>query len=67
MVLAIEPMLSAGSPNIKTLPDGWTVVPADGALSAHFEHTVGITVEGPRILTGLAASAKTMSSASESA
>jgi methionyl aminopeptidase len=51
MVLAIEPMLSAGSPNIRTLRDGWTVVTADGALSAHFEHTVGITAQGPRILT----------------
>jgi methionyl aminopeptidase len=53
MVLAIEPMLSAGSPNIRTLRDGWTVVTADGALSAHFEHTVGITAQGPRILTAL--------------
>lgn len=51
MVLAIEPMLSAGSPEIRTLRDGWTVVTADRALSAHFEHTVGITAEGPRILT----------------
>lgn len=51
MVLAIEPMLSAGSPEIRTLPDGWTVVPADGALSAHFEHTVAVTHEGPRTLT----------------
>jgi methionyl aminopeptidase len=53
MVLAIEPMLSAGSPDIRTLRDGWTVVTADGALSAHFEHTVGITAQGPRILTAL--------------
>ena len=53
MVLAIEPMLSAGSPAIRTLRDGWTVVTADGALSAHFEHTVGITAQGPRILTAL--------------
>jgi len=52
MVLAIEPMLSAGSPNIRTLDDGWTVVTADRALSAHFEHTVAVTAEGPRILTG---------------
>lgn len=51
MVLAIEPMLSAGSPSIRTLRDGWTVVTADRALSAHFEHTVGITAQGPRILT----------------
>jgi methionyl aminopeptidase len=51
MVLAIEPMLSAGTPNIKTLEDGWTVIPTDASLSAHFEHTVGITDEGPRVLT----------------
>ena len=53
MVLAIEPMLSAGSPNIRTLDDGWTVVMADRKLSAHFEHTVGITADGPRILTSI--------------
>lgn len=51
MVLAIEPMLSASSPEIRTLRDGWTVVTADRALSAHFEHTVGITGDGPRVLT----------------
>ena len=51
MVLAIEPMLSAGTPRIKTLDDGWTVITADRSLSAHFEHTVGITKDGPRILT----------------
>ncbi len=54
MVLAIEPMLSAGTPNIETLEDGWTVVTADRTLSAHFEHTVAITTEGPRVLTGVA-------------
>ena len=53
MVLAIEPMLSAGSPSIRTLRDGWTVVTADRSLSAHFEHTVGITAQGPRILTAV--------------
>ena len=52
MVLAIEPMISAGTASIKTLDDGWTVVTADGSLAAHFEHTVAITTEGPRILTG---------------
>ena len=51
MILAIEPMLSAGSPHIRTLDDGWTVVTADRTTSAHFEHTVGITAEGPRLLT----------------
>jgi len=54
MVIAIEPMLSAGSPGIRTLDDGWTVVTADRALSAHFEHTVAITAEGPRVLTSAA-------------
>jgi len=51
MILAIEPMLCAGSPEIRTLRDGWTVVTADKSLSAHFEHTVAITAGGPRILT----------------
>jgi methionyl aminopeptidase len=51
MVLAIEPMLSAGTWEIRTLDDGWTVVTADRSLSAHFEHTVAVTAEGPRILT----------------
>lgn len=51
MVLAIEPMISAGSWRIRTLPDRWTVVTLDGARSAHFEHTVAITADGPRILT----------------
>ena len=54
MVLAIEPMLSAGTPNIETLEDGWTVVTADRTLSAHFEHPVAITAEGPRVLTASA-------------
>ncbi len=51
MVLAIEPMISAGTPDIKTLDDGWTVVTTDGSLSAHFEQTIAITAKGPRILT----------------
>ncbi len=51
MVLAIEPMLSAGSDRIRTLDDGWTVVTADGSLSAHFEHTIAVTAEGPQVLT----------------
>ncbi|HJR16701.1 MAG TPA: type I methionyl aminopeptidase [Gemmatimonadales bacterium] len=51
MTLAIEPMITMGSPITKTLADKWTVVTADGSLSAHFEHTVAITSEGPRILT----------------
>lgn len=54
MALAIEPMLNAGSGRIRMLDDGWTVVTADGALSAHVEHTVAITVDGPAILTAAA-------------
>lgn len=53
-VLAIEPMFNAGTPRVRTLPDRWTVVTADRSLSAHFEHTVAITAEGPRILTAAA-------------
>ena len=52
MVLAIEPMVNAGTPETTLLGDGWTAVTADGALSAHFEHTIVITPEGPEILTG---------------
>ncbi len=51
MVLAIEPMINAGSAEVKVLPDGWTAVTTDGSLSAHFEHTVAITKDGPSILT----------------
>ncbi|HMV33067.1 MAG: type I methionyl aminopeptidase [Gemmatimonadales bacterium] len=51
MTIAIEPMITAGHYATKTLPDKWTVVTADGSLSAHFEHTVAITKAGPRILT----------------
>lgn len=51
MVLAIEPMINAGTASVRQLQDGWTVVTADGALSAHFEHTVAITEDGPMILT----------------
>jgi len=49
--LAVEPMINLGGPETKTLPDGWTVVTADGSLSAHFEHTIAITPEGCEILT----------------
>jgi methionyl aminopeptidase len=51
MTIAIEPMITAGHYATRTLPDKWTVVTADGSLSAHFEHTVAITADGPRILT----------------
>jgi methionyl aminopeptidase len=54
MVLAIEPMVNLGRAGVKVLPDGWTAVTRDGSLSAHFEHTVAITVDGPQILTARA-------------
>jgi methionyl aminopeptidase len=52
MTLAIEPMITMGDPTTRTLRDKWTVVTQDGSLSAHFEHTVAITPEGPVLLTG---------------
>jgi methionyl aminopeptidase len=51
MVLAIEPMVNVGRPGTRTLADGWTVVTADGTRSAHFEHTVALTDDGPEVLT----------------
>jgi methionyl aminopeptidase len=51
MVLAIEPMINIGTADVKVLEDGWTAITTDGSLSAHFEHTVAITKDGPRILT----------------
>ncbi len=51
MTLAIEPMVNAGTFDVKVLPDGWTVVSRDGSLSAHFEHTIVITPDGPKIMT----------------
>jgi methionyl aminopeptidase len=51
MVLAIEPMVNAGKPAVKVLADGWTAVTRDRSLSAHFEHTVAVTADGPWILT----------------
>lgn len=51
MVLAIEPMINAGGPEVKVLKDGWTAVTVDGSYSAHFEQTVAITKDGPLVLT----------------
>lgn len=51
MVFAIEPMVNAGRPEVRMLDDQWTAVTADGTLSAHFEHTIAITDNGPEILT----------------
>jgi methionyl aminopeptidase len=51
MVIAIEPMINAGKPEVRVLADGWTAVTTDRSLSAHFEHTVAITENGPIVLT----------------
>jgi methionyl aminopeptidase len=51
LVLAIEPMITEGDYKVKILKDGWTVVTADGKLAAHFEHTIAVTDDGPKILT----------------
>ena len=51
MVLAIEPMVAMGRPDVRVLADGWTAVTRDGSLAAHFEHTVAVTGDGPLVLT----------------
>jgi methionyl aminopeptidase len=51
MVFAVEPMVNVGGPETRTLDDGWGVVTADGSLSAHFEHTIVVTDNGPEVLT----------------
>ena len=53
MTLAIEPMVNMGKYDVKVMPDGWTVKTSDGKLSAHFEHTIAITSDGPLIMTRL--------------
>jgi len=51
MVFAVEPMVNAGGAETVLLADGWSVVTADGSLSAHFEHTIAVTADGPEVLT----------------
>jgi len=51
MVLAVEPMVNAGSYRVATMPNGWTVVASDGCCSAHFEHTIAVTANGCEVLT----------------
>ncbi len=53
MVFAVEPMVNAGGPGTEQLDDGWSVVTADGRLSAHFEHTIAVTDDGPEVFTVL--------------
>jgi methionyl aminopeptidase len=55
VTIAIEPMITAGGPQIVVADDGWSISTADGSLSAHFEHTVAVTANGPRILTAVPA------------
>ena len=50
-VLAIEPMVNVGGRETRTLDDGWTVITRDGSRSAHFEHTIAVTDDGPEVLT----------------
>ena len=51
MVFAVEPMVNVGTAKTTVLADGWSVVTADGSLSAHVEHTIAITDDGPEVLT----------------
>jgi methionyl aminopeptidase len=51
LCLAIEPMFTLGGFGVRVRPDGWTVETTDGSLAAHWEHTIAVTAEGPRILT----------------
>ena len=51
MTIAIEPMVNIGKPDVKIMADGWTTLTRDGSLSAHFEHTIAITPDGPQIMT----------------
>ena len=51
MVIAIEPMVNAGKPDVMVQEDGWTAVTTDGSMSAHFEHSVAVTATGARVLT----------------
>ena len=55
LTIAIEPMVNVGKPETRTMPDRWTVVSVDGTRSAHFEHTIAVTENGPRVLTALGA------------
>ena len=52
MTIAIEPMITAGGPDVYVHDDDWSISTSDGSLAAHFEHTVAVTAAGPRILTG---------------
>jgi methionyl aminopeptidase len=51
LVIAVEPMVNAGAPDVEVLDDSWTAVTKDRSLSAHFEHTIAVTDEGPWVLT----------------
>jgi methionyl aminopeptidase len=59
MTFAIEPMITAGGPDVVLHDDEWSISSADGSLAAHFEHTVAITADGPRILTAATSAVRT--------
>jgi methionyl aminopeptidase len=59
MTFAIEPMITAGGPDVVLHDDEWSISSEDGSLAAHFEHTVAITAEGPRILTAATSAVRT--------
>ena len=59
MTFAIEPMINAGSPEVVVHDDEWSISTSDGSLSVHFEHTVAITEDGPKILTAARTAVKT--------
>ena len=63
IVLAVEPMAALGSPEVRELDDGWTVVTLDGRQAAHWEHTVAVTADGPWVLTALDGGAAGLASA----
>jgi methionyl aminopeptidase len=65
MTLAIEPMINAGGPDVVMHADEWSISSADGSLSAHFEHTVAVTNEGPRVLTAARTPAETAKTAAQ--
>jgi methionyl aminopeptidase len=54
MCFAVEPMVNVGGAETMVLEDGWTVITVDGSLSAHFEHTIAVTDDGPEVLTAAA-------------
>ena len=67
LCLAIEPMFTLGGHDVRIRDDGWTVITADGSLAAHWEHTIAVTADGPRILTAPASAGTANAAASSNA